>query len=208
MLTPLNKPMQLSKFITQYSNLFLLSSVLLISACSIKLDRISPDGTDLSGVWLLDESASQRVVLQAQGRQANTDGMSGGMGGGGAGMGGNATTAGNGQTGQGGGRGGQATTPAMRAQQMTIEQNYDSMGVAYPNELYRDVDWGNKEFFREIVNAGWQENALIIISESEQMTLTETYQLNPAGNVLTQTISIESRGGANEFVRVFNKKVP
>jgi len=175
---------------------------MLISACAIRLDRVSPAGTDLSGVWILNESASQTVNLQAQGQQVISGGMAAGAGmAGSSAMGGSPAAMGNGQAGR-------AITPTIRATQMTIEQNNDSMGIEIPNELYRDIDWGKKEFFRETVNAGWQKNTLIVITESEQSTLTETYQINSNNNILTQTISIDNRRGTSEFVRIFDRKNP
>ena len=178
-------------------NLLLLSicTLIFLSACATRLDKQSPAGTDLSGHWVIDKEASQNVFVFAGRSNRQNGSMGGGMGG--------QRNSEDIETGQRR-AGGPALTPAMKTNEMTIEQNHDSMGVEYPGEMYRDVDWGKKDFFRETVTAGWQDNSLIVKTASDQMTITETYQLNSSQDVLTQTISIKGRNGTNEFIRVFD----
>ncbi len=183
-----------------FSNFFILCifTAFFISACATRLDQVSPANTDLSGTWLLDKNASQTVGIPSIRSFGNASGMGGAGGAGGMGGGereGNAVPTFS---------GGISLTPAMKAVEMTIEQNHDSMGIAYPNEIYRDIDWGKKEFFRETVSAGWQEDLLIVKSTSDEMTLTETYQLNSSKNIISLTLLIKNQRGTNEFVRVFN----
>lgn len=177
--------------------------VFFITACATRLDTTSPLDTDFSGKWLLNQSASQTVSIGPSGQQ--NSGMGGNSGGMGGGMGGAENAEGVAEQ-QPGGRnfGGPRLTPAMKSLEMTIEQNHDSMGIAYPDELYRDVDWGEKKFYRETVTAGWQGSSLIVKSSSDDMTITETYQLNSTKDILSLTISIKDQRGTNEFVRVFN----
>ena len=190
------------KFNINFATLFIGLTALFITACATRLDTTSPIGTDFSGTWLLDENRSQTISIGTTGLRNN--GMGGNGGGMAGGMGGSESSQGNSAP-QGAIRnfGGPRLTPAMKSVEMTIEQNHDSMGIAYPDELYRDVDWGKKDFFRETVTAGWQGSDLIVISANDDMTITETYQLNTTNDILSLTISIKDQRGTNEFVRVF-----
>lgn len=178
--------------------IFSVCCLILIASCASRLNTVSPDSVDLSGVWLLDQAKSQTVILGGQFNNATSRAMAGtGMGSAGAV---DSTSAPN-PIGFGGGP---QLTRAMKATEMAIEQNHDSMGIDYPNEQYRDIDWGEKEFYRETVTAGWRDNTLIVKSVGRQMIVTETYQLNATRDVLTLTLLIKDQRGKNEFVRIFN----
>ena len=138
----------------------ILSSTLFLSACASKLSQSSPETVDLSGTWELNPTYSQDVVLQSP-RDAKGGKGSRGRGGEGGGRGNRG----------GGGKGGDRGRPpegdnserrsrpektnAMKATLMTITQNNDSMGIAYKNQDYRDVEWGKTEQWNATTTAGW-----------------------------------------------------
>jgi hypothetical protein len=168
-----------------------------LAACAARLATRSPASVDLSGTWVLNQALSQDVTLQRSKRapERRTDGGQG-------------RSAGN--------RNSQELVyaspsapqkrPYMSAIEMTIEQGPDSMGVAYPNARYRDVDWGKRVVRGTKINAGWEQSELVINSDSKRLEVKEVYRLDISGNLLTLTIAVKGRGGTKEFVRVFDSQ--
>ena len=194
-------------FATKILTAISISGLLTLTGCASKLATESPQSVNLSGLWVLNEQYSQDVVIQ---RQGNANRRGGGRGEGGRGGSGE----GRGGEGRGGPRNqgadqarGVTKTPAMTTKEMTITQNNDSMGIAYPKHRYRDIDWGKTEFWNSTVNAGWNnDNALIVETKSERSDITETYQLDSKGQILVLIIDINGSQRGGEFQRVFTRK--
>jgi len=187
----------------------LLLLVTLLTSCASKLAFISPEKIDLSGTWLLDQKLSEDVIVILSRPNAGTKSRKSGQSGSGKPSGGGKHSAGNRST-----SGGSNTSASprfrkpvwMTATQMTIEQVSDSMGIAYLNTLYRDVDWGNSEKKGKKILAGWADNRLIVISQHKRIKLKETYTLDSTARVLTLEIKVSGNKGKDTFTRVFRKK--
>jgi len=204
------------------STLLSLTPLLLLSACASKLSTESPASVDLSGTWVLNETYSQEVVIQRQGGgERGGRGQGGGRGEGGRGPGGGRGGERGGERGgrdnsQGGERNrsadrgrerGAKKTPAMTAKEITITQNTDSMGIAYPKNNYRDIDWGKTELWNSTVEAGWNKNNILIIeTEGERSSFTESYQLDPKSDILVLMIDTSPSQNGGEYRRVFTRK--
>lgn len=186
-------------------------SLLVLSACASRLALQPPESVNLSGTWVLNEELSQDVIVMPMRQSGGFPGGGGGFPGGGqrpSGAPPGGAGGGGGGRPPGGGRGGGGSvipqkSPAMTATEMTIEQDENSMGFAYPNEMYRDVDWGEKEVRGAEVTAGWDDETLVIKTKRGRFTFTETYLLEPEGKVLTQTVALKTPRGSQEFVRIF-----
>ena len=184
----------------------ILSGTLLVSACASKLSQTSPDTVDFTGIWELNPTYSQEVVLQsadARGRRGGPNGgRRGSEGGGGRGSRGGPPNA------------DQAERPprpektnAMKATFMTITQNTDSMGIAYQNQNYRDVEWGKTERWNATTTAGWnKQGQLIIETDSEKSEFIETYTLKSNGSILELMIDVNGSDHGGEYRRVFMRK--
>ena len=97
--------------------------------------------------------------------------------------------------------------PMITATEMTIGQDPQSMGIEYPNQPYRDIKWGEQKRGLFTIDAGWEEQRLIIVTKSEPMTVHEVYSLSDAGNTLTLEIDLSSkRIGDRHVTRVFTRK--
>lgn len=93
----------------------------------------------------------------------------------------------------------------LRADKLTIEQNRDSMGLDYQPGVYRDVSWGERQRGLWEVQAGWEEQQLVIISSARNMRVEERLLLvNP--DLLEVQIYINAAGEQLEFLRVFNRQ--
>jgi len=169
-----------------FFTLVILTNLIFLSACAKKLNNQSPESVDLSGTWVLNDDYSQEVV-----RDRNGGGER------------------NGPPEDIADRGRRAKkTPVMTAEEITITQNNDSMGIAYPKNQYRDIDWGKTKFWNKTVDAGWNsKNALIVETKSEHSNFIETYQLNSEGQVLVVTIDTNGNERGGEYLRVFTRKI-
>ena len=193
--------------------IIILSSALFISACASKLSQTSPSTVDLSGTWELNPTYSQDVVLQSP--RSARGGKGGGRGGRG-GEGGKRGGRGGGKNGDQGGpprgdnserRSRPEKTNAMKTTLMTITQNNDSMGIAYKNQDYRDVEWGKTEQWNATTTAGWNnQNQLIIETDTEKNEFIETYTLKSNGSVLELMIDVNGNERGGEYRRVFMRK--
>lgn len=183
-----------------------------ISACATKLDYQSPSTVNLSGDWVLNKELSQEIVFSASKRSTGDGKGKGAQSGGGKGKGGK----GQGAKGRSGGRSqGGAARPggsnqnssrqgkpdAMTSVAMTIEQSFDSMGVRYQNQNYREVDWGKSERGGVTTTAGWKKETLIIKTNGKRMSFSESYHLDSTGNVLIVTFELADQ----EYYRVYDK---
>lgn len=157
-----------------------LGSLLLLAltaGCTgIELDANPPPAFDLSGRWLLVESASEsapsRRRLRAQGGMLSFVTQD---------------------------------FPVLRATEMTIEQHRDSMGIRYDVGDYRDISWGTRQRGLWEVRAGWHEGNLLILSEANDADARETLSLSPDGERLTVDVRITSSGDDVDLTRVFRR---
>ncbi len=180
--------------------------LLFVAACANtqKLTEKPPANVNLSGDWVLDKDASDTVVL-APLRQANAKkGRSKGKGRGKGERDGSRPRRGEADQASGKVRT-ESRLASMVTTQMKIEQDVHGIGVAYPKHRYRDIDWGEVETRRSTVISGWRsDGSLVVKSKSDHRSLTEVYQLNHEGNILTVTFLVDRQGGEDEFTRVFN----
>lgn len=180
--------------------------LLFVAACANnqKLTEKPPANVNLSGDWVLDKDASDTVVL-APLRQANAKkGRSKGKGRGKGERDGSKPRRGEADQASGKERS-ESRLASMVTTQMKIEQDAHGIGVAYPKHRYRDIDWGEVETRRSTVISGWRsDGSLVVKSKNDHRSLTEVYQLNHEGNVLTVTFLVDRQGGEDEFTRVFN----
>src|SRR4051794_26730343 len=116
-----------------------LASILLgfvLTGCT-HLDPHSPASVDLSGTWQLDPRASDSAPLLVEHAHADDD----------------ERPHANGEPPRFAGP--SPLLPMVTAEQMTISQDAESMGIAYPNQPYRDVKWGRQKRSLYTVDAGW-----------------------------------------------------
>ena len=93
------------------------------------------------------------------------------------------------------------------AKEMTIGQDPQAMGIAYPNQPYRDVKWGEQKRGLFTIDAGWDEDRLIIETKSQPMMVREVYSLSDGGNTLTLEVDLSSkRMGDRHITRVFTRQ--
>ncbi|NNC99534.1 MAG: hypothetical protein HKN85_05085 [Gammaproteobacteria bacterium] len=185
-----------------------LVTLLLIVGCVNNLKYTAPLNTDLSGVWLIDQAASEDVIIFPPRQKTNS------------------ARNGNDDSGPPANRSGKNAVqragtppqsranrpsrfdkpPVMTATQMTIEQDDLSMGIAYPGKVYRDVDWGKTDRLGVQVTAGWANNSLIIHVDDGIMDYLETYSLDPSGKLLRIELQVNGKGGKQKYTRVFTRK--
>ena len=177
--------------------------LMLLGACSTRLGMMSPHSVNLSGTWVLDQKNSQTVMLEPKRERADPSAAD------------QSRPPANGDR---QGRNGKRIlgwmdlpvipdkTDAMQSTEMTIEQGDDSIGIAYLNAVYRDIDWGEKKKGANSIIAGWRGETLIVETKTEQLRYSESYALGPAKDVLILTITVQSQSRPNKFVRVFTRK--
>jgi len=159
---------------------FRLGSVLMVvvaaGCANIELDARPPPGFDLSGRWVLvdtaSESAPSRRRLRVQGGMLSFVTQD---------------------------------FPVLRATEMTIEQHRDSMGISYDVGDYRDISWGTRQRGLWEVRAGWFEGDLLIISDARDADARETLSLSPDGERLTIDVRISSGGDDIDITRVYRR---
>ena len=165
-----------------------LLAALCLAACA-PLDTRVPTGFDLSGEWVLDESASDAPLdlnairsredrNVARGRQSDA--------------------------------GASATFvvqdfPVLAAKRLSIEQNADSLGIRYDNGIYRDISWGLRERDFWNVRTGWEEGALVVRSSRGDVTGVETLTLGNAGQRLRVAVRVDTAAEDVRAVRVFRR---
>ena len=98
--------------------------------------------------------------------------------------------------------------PVVRATEMHIEQNDDSMGVEFRPGGYRDVSWGNRQRGRWEVDAGWDEAGnLVIYSRGRDLDVRETIFLDRQ-DLMTVVMDVDGDGRRLELTRVFERVQP
>jgi hypothetical protein len=145
-----------------------------VGCAGVVLDERPPGGFDLSGTWLLDPLSSEQTP---EVRRLRARGMSIAMV--------------------------AQDFSVLHCRRMEIEQNVDSMGVAYDGGSYRDVSWGVRERGLWEVNAGWDDGALRILSKARDAKAEEHMMLTDAGKRLTVRVSIDADGDQLVITRMF-----
>ena len=95
--------------------------------------------------------------------------------------------------------------PVLQARRMKVEQDEQSMGISYDGGAYRDVSWGARKRGLWEVEAGWQEDQLVILSRAEDADARETFRLEPGGQVLVIGVEIRSGGERLLVTRTFSR---
>jgi hypothetical protein len=93
----------------------------------------------------------------------------------------------------------------LEARRMTIELANDSMGVKHEPGVYRDVSWGERERGIWEVQAGWEEDVLVVASRTNGISVVERYQLL-APNLLQVTLHIRADGNKRQVQRYFRRQ--
>lgn len=91
----------------------------------------------------------------------------------------------------------------LEARSLRIEQDARSMGIACDEGTWRDVSWGERRRGLWEVQAGWRENALVILSEAQDATASESFSLQ--GDQLTIVIELEAGGERIAITRTFSR---
>ena len=94
----------------------------------------------------------------------------------------------------------------LKAREMRIEQNRDSMGIRYDQRDYRDVSWGERRRGLWDVRAGWHEGRLLIVSDADDARARETLTLSDDGERLEVDVRIDSGGDDVQVSRVFQRQ--
>lgn len=93
----------------------------------------------------------------------------------------------------------------LRADKIDIEMNRDSMGIRYYPGVYRDISWGERQRGLWEVNAGWEDDVLVIISEARNLEVVERIQAQGRGR-LRINVAIEADGEEIAFDRFFSRQ--
>jgi len=165
--------------------------LLALAACS-HLETRSPVAVDLSGTWELDARHSDLAPPLGHRSRSEVEDSDG-----------------TGASGEGPPRfgGPMPLLPMVSATEMTIAQDPQSMGIDYPNQPYRDVKWGTQKRSFFTIDAGWDEQRLIIETKSQPLTVREIYSLSASGDTLTLQIELNGkRMNDLHLTRVFTRK--
>lgn len=165
----------------------------LLAGCT-SLSELPPRGFDLSGVWLLDEEASDpepdiedirrredREIIR--GRQSDP-------------------TASGAFVAQ--------DFPVLAAVRLEIEQDAQSMGVRYVraagDSTYTDFTWGRRQRDFWVVHTGWQDGVLVILSERGGIDGSERLVLEDGGSRLRVSVRVDTGGEDVRSERVFTRR--
>jgi len=93
----------------------------------------------------------------------------------------------------------------LEAQRMRIELAHDSMGVKHEPGVYRDVSWGKRERGIWEVQAGWEEDVLVVASKTNGIDVIERYRLL-SPNRLQVALDIRADGNKRQIQRYFRRQ--
>lgn len=163
--------------------------VLALVGCT-PLDVRVPPGFDLSGEWVLDETASDAPLdLDAirlredrnvvRGRQTDAAASAAFV---------------------------VQDFPVLSAKRLRIEQSVDSVGIRYDDAIYRDVSWGLRERDFWQVRAGWEEGALVVRSSRGEVKGVERFTLSEAHSRLRVAVRVDTAAEDVYAVRFFRRR--
>ena len=88
------------------------------------------------------------------------------------------------------------------AKRMRIELGADSMGIQHFPGIYRDVTWGTRERGIWQVQAGWDDDVLVVASKTRGISVLERYQLLGRTRLMV-SLDIEADGNVRSINRSF-----
>lgn len=92
----------------------------------------------------------------------------------------------------------------LEARSLRIEQDAQSMGIACDEGTWRDVSWGERRRGLWQVQAGWLEDALVILSDAQDARASESFRLE-GDRLLTIVIELEAGGERIAITRTFTR---
>lgn len=98
--------------------------------------------------------------------------------------------------------------PGLTAKEMIIEQDATSMGIDYLGGGYRDLTWGERERGRFDIDAGWDEDARLVVHVAgDDIDYHEIWELSEDGERLTLLIKLSGKQvNTVEIVRSYDRK--
>jgi len=185
------------------SHLFSMLPMLALVGCT-GLALRSPEGVDLTGTWQLDPAHSDTGALREHHRRSDVDERQmPGQAEQPASPGGLTAEPNHGSR----GHVPPPRLPMLTATEMTIAQDATSMGIAYPNQPYRDLKWGKQKHDLYAVQAGWDKDQLVVETSSAPLHVKETYTLSNDGRTLTLQVELNGKGfDSAHIVRVFTRR--
>ena len=90
------------------------------------------------------------------------------------------------------------------AERMRIELDSDSMGVQHFPGVYRDVTWGTRERGIWTVQAGWDNDVLVVASKTRGIDVLERYQLQGSSRLVV-SVDIKADGNVRSINRLFRR---
>ena len=96
--------------------------------------------------------------------------------------------------------------PVVVSNEISIEQNEDSMGIQYEEAPYEDFKWGKQVRDGWRIEVGWDGQSLVVSKQRNSVQGSETFSLNDAGRTLHVRVRINSRDNKYTFVRVYTRQ--
>jgi hypothetical protein len=90
------------------------------------------------------------------------------------------------------------------AKRMRIELGSDSMGIQHFPGIYRDVSWGTRDRGIWTVQAGWDDDVLVVASKTRGISVLERYQLQGPDRLVV-SLDIEADGNVRSINRSFRR---
>ena len=91
------------------------------------------------------------------------------------------------------------------AKRMRIELDSDSMGIQHYPGIYRDISWGTRERGIWQVQAGWDDDVLVVASKTRGINVLERYQLQGPTRLVV-SLDIEADGNVRSINRSFLRR--
>ena len=171
----------------------LVFSTVLVGCSNLDLASQPTTATPLSGVWLVDNAASDDVgsAMRPDKRLLGSRRLS--------------TRAEIERLRRGSGLALVANEfQVLEADRIEIELGGDSMGVQHRPGVYRDVSWGVRARGIWQVQAGWQEDVLVVASKTNGISVTERYALVNRNRLLV-ALEIQADGNKRSILRAFKR---
>ena len=93
----------------------------------------------------------------------------------------------------------------LSADKVDIEQSRDSMGIRYYPGIYRDISWGDRQRGLWEVEAGWEENELVVISTAKDLRVVERFVWTSQDRMRVN-VAIDADGEDMAFARSFYRQ--
>lgn len=96
--------------------------------------------------------------------------------------------------------------PVLYTRRMRIEESADSAGIEYDDGVYRDLSWGKRRRGLWEVNAGWENERLLILSKASDARASEILSLSQGGERLVVQVEVSADGQTLNVVRTFTRQ--